>query len=110
MPDIATAMVPALPDDGFAGALAGRVWRPNVGGPSVVAVRLEGVFDITRSFPTMRDLCESDAPARALQAAAGERIGDVRRRSSPTRPATCATPASRGCSRRSTCRRSRRPA
>ena len=31
-----------LPTDGYAGALAGRVWRPELGGPSVVAVRTEG--------------------------------------------------------------------
>ena len=35
-----------LPKDGTAGALAGRVWRPDVEGPSVVAVRADGVFDI----------------------------------------------------------------
>ena len=28
-----------LPDDGFAGALAARIWRPDVAGPSVGAVR-----------------------------------------------------------------------
>jgi len=28
-----------LPRDGFVGALAGRVWRPDVEGPSVVALR-----------------------------------------------------------------------
>ncbi len=26
-----------LPSDGYAGALAGRVWRPELDGPSVVA-------------------------------------------------------------------------
>ena len=48
-----------LPADPFAGALAGRVWRPDVNGPSVVAVRDNGVFDISTTFPTMRDLCEA---------------------------------------------------
>src|SRR5215213_4168467 len=65
----------SLPLDGYAGALAGRVWRPDVGGPSVVAVRHDGVFDISRQFPTMRDLCERDDPARALRAASGEPLG-----------------------------------
>ncbi len=64
-----------LPDDGFAGALAARVWRPDVEGPSIVAVRNDGVFDITAVFPTMRDLCETPAPADALRAAQGQRIG-----------------------------------
>src|SRR3954470_12515309 len=65
----------SLPLDGYAGALAGRVWRPDVGGPSVVAVRHDGVFDISRHFPTMRDLCETDDPAGALRPASGEPLG-----------------------------------
>ena len=64
-----------LPDDGAAGGLVGRVWRPEVGGPSVVAVREDGVFDVSRAFPTVRDLCEADDPAAALRAAPGERVG-----------------------------------
>ena len=64
-----------LPDDGFAGALAARVWRPEVDGPSVVAVRADGVFDVSAAFPTMRDLCEAPSPAEALREADGPRIG-----------------------------------
>ncbi len=64
-----------LPEDRFAGALAGRVWRPEVNGPSVVAVKEDGVFDISAAFPTMRDLCEAPSPAEALRAAEGPRIG-----------------------------------
>ena len=67
-----------LPDDGFAGALAARVWLPDVNGPSVVAVREDGVFDISAAFATMRDLCESPSPAEALRAAAGPRIGALK--------------------------------
>ena len=66
-----------LPRDRYAGTLAGRVWRPELAGPSVVAVRSEGVFDVSRHFPTMRDLCETPAPATALRAAEGERIGSL---------------------------------
>ncbi len=64
-----------LPDDGFSGALAARVWRPDVGGPSVVAVRADGVFDVSARFPTMYDLCEQPSPAEALHAARGPRLG-----------------------------------
>src|SRR5271166_4167335 len=64
-----------LPDDGFAGALAARVWRPDVGGPSIVAVRSDGVYDVSAEFPTMRDLCEAPGAAQSLRAARGERIG-----------------------------------
>ena len=63
-----------LPGDGFAGALAARVWRPDVEGPSVVAVRAEGVFDISVDFPTMRDLCEHPSPAEGLRFARGPRL------------------------------------
>src|SRR5689334_972321 len=66
-----------LPTDGTAGTLVGRVWRPDISGPSVVAIRHDGVFDISRSFATMRDLCESTDPAAAVAAAKGERIGDL---------------------------------
>ena len=64
-----------LPLDGYAGALAGRAYRPDLGGPAVVAIRAEGVFDVTAQFPTMRDLGETADPASALRAARGERIG-----------------------------------
>ena len=41
----------ALPDDGYAGALVGRIWDPRHRGPSVVAIRENGVHDITAAFP-----------------------------------------------------------
>ena len=69
------ALQPVLPDDSAQAALAGRVWRPDAAGPSVVAVRDGDLLDISASFPTMRDLCEADAPADRLRAATGERIG-----------------------------------
>jgi fumarylacetoacetate (FAA) hydrolase family protein len=64
-----------LPHDHADAALAGRVWRPEQDGPSVVAVRVDGVFDITSIAPTMTALCEMPDPAAALRAAKGERIG-----------------------------------
>jgi fumarylacetoacetate (FAA) hydrolase family protein len=64
-----------LPEDRYAGALAARVWRPDVNGPSVAAVRKDGVFDVSAAFATMRDLCEAPSPAEALRAAEGPRIG-----------------------------------
>jgi fumarylacetoacetate (FAA) hydrolase family protein len=66
-----------LPKDGAAGALAGRVWRSDLQGPSVVAVRADGVHDISRHAATMRDLCEASDPAQIVRDAKGERIGTL---------------------------------
>ena len=66
-----------LPDDGFAGALAGRIWRADVEGPSVVSVRPDGAFNVSADFPTMRDLCEQPSPAEALRRARGPRLGMI---------------------------------
>ena len=63
-----------LPADGSP-ALWPRVGRPDVNGPSVVAIRENGVFDISAAFPTMRDLCETTSPGQALRAAEGPRLG-----------------------------------
>jgi fumarylacetoacetate (FAA) hydrolase family protein len=65
-----------LPADSFRGALAGRVWRPGIG-PSVVAIREEGVLDISASCPTMSDLAASDDPASVVKSAQGDNIGSV---------------------------------
>ncbi|WP_328952422.1 fumarylacetoacetate hydrolase family protein (plasmid) [Streptomyces sp. NBC_00184] len=71
-PDAATT----LPDDGTEGALVGRVWQPGIG-PCVVAVRESGVHDVTRTFPTVRDLCETPDPAAQLRTADGERLAGL---------------------------------
>ncbi len=70
-------LAPALPVDASAAALAGRAWRPDAGGPSVVAIRDGQVVDISANFPTMRDLCEAPDPPAALRAAAGEALGPL---------------------------------
>ncbi|GJD50083.1 hypothetical protein OPKNFCMD_2819 [Methylobacterium crusticola] len=71
-----------LPADGCAGALVGRAWRPDAGGPSVVAVRpgqdgAPALVDVTAAFATVRDLCEAGDPAAALQSAPGEPLGSL---------------------------------
>ncbi|TFZ02669.1 fumarylacetoacetate hydrolase [Ramlibacter henchirensis] len=66
-----------LPDDGYAGTLVARVWRPDVQGPSVVALRETGVFDVSAEFATMATLLERPDPVRAVRGSAGERLGSV---------------------------------
>ena len=61
-----------LPEDGANGTLVGRVWVPDVAGPAVVAVRHDGVFDVSARFSTVSALCEEANPADALRGTAGE--------------------------------------
>jgi fumarylacetoacetate (FAA) hydrolase family protein len=66
-----------LPEDGTNGTLVGRVWLPQAGGPAVVAVRGESVFDVSAEFPTVSALCEEENPAQALRGIDGSRVGDL---------------------------------
>ena len=77
MPDLYQAARQALPDDAPHATLAGRVWRPDAAGPSVIVLRDGAAIDISRAFPTMRDLCEAPDPAAALRAAPGENLGPI---------------------------------
>src|ERR1700692_288859 len=64
-----------LPTDWPHACLVGRVWRPDVQGPSVVVVRDGALLDICKTFPTMRDLCEAQKPAASVAALSGEPVG-----------------------------------
>jgi fumarylacetoacetate (FAA) hydrolase family protein len=66
-----------LPRDAAQAVLVGRVWLSAAEGPAVVAVRPDGVFDISRLAPTMRDLCELADPAGAVRQAKGEPLGPL---------------------------------
>jgi fumarylacetoacetate (FAA) hydrolase family protein len=66
-----------LPSDGAAGTLVGRAWLPQAEGPAVVVARADGLYDVTRAFPTVRDLAEARDPAAAVAAVTGERIGTL---------------------------------
>ena len=66
------------PVDGYAGTWVGRAWLPGPnGGPAVVAIRPEGVFDVTRHAATTSALFDLADPVGVLREASGERIGDV---------------------------------
>jgi len=74
---VSLSIANTLPADAGKALLVGRVWRPDVQGPSVVIIRDDKVFDITSVFPTVRDACEAADPADALRKAQGEAIGSV---------------------------------
>jgi fumarylacetoacetate (FAA) hydrolase family protein len=76
-PELNPTVEQTLPQDWQRAVLAGRVWRPDARGPSVVAIRAGEAIDISRAFPTIRDLCETGDPAAALRHADGERIGNL---------------------------------
>ena len=67
----------ALPADGTTRIAVGRVWRPDVRGPSLVRLSGEEVIDITADYATCRDLCEEPEPAEALKRCAGQPIGRI---------------------------------
>jgi len=61
-----------LPDDGYAGALVGRLALDD--GPHVVAPRADGLFDLSGLAPTMSDLLDLPDAAAAVRSHAGERL------------------------------------
>ncbi|MCX5496284.1 fumarylacetoacetate hydrolase family protein [Kaistia dalseonensis] len=65
----------ALPEDADQAVLVGRVFRPDLDGPSVAVLRDGQLIDITAMAVTMRDLCESQDPAHFATTADGEIIG-----------------------------------
>ncbi len=68
------ATLQVLPDDGLQGTLVGRVWAPQgaAPGPAVVALRTEGVFDLSAHYPTMSTLLDAPSPAEAARTATGQ--------------------------------------
>ena len=67
-----------LPDDGLTGTLVGRVWRGGtLPGPAVVALRPDGVFDLSEHFPTMSTLLDAEHPVDAVRQTAGQRLCGV---------------------------------
>lgn len=64
-----------LPADG---TWLGRIWSPEVNGPSVVTVRGGLVIDITRkAAPLVADICAMDDPAAYVATADGPTVGTL---------------------------------
>jgi fumarylacetoacetate (FAA) hydrolase family protein len=68
-----------LPGDWEQALLVGRVWLPEAAGPALVAVRPDGVYDLSRVAVTASALFELEDPAAAIHAA-----DDLPRLDSPT--------------------------
>jgi fumarylacetoacetate (FAA) hydrolase family protein len=67
-----------LPRDGCRGALVGRAWLPGEpAGPAVVAVREDGLHDLTPLAPTMSELCAAADPVALARSPQARRIGDL---------------------------------
>ena len=67
-----------LPKDHAEASLVGRLWNPDVAGPSLVCIRDSEFIDITSAdAPTMRDLLERDDPAGFVRDRDGVSLGTV---------------------------------
>jgi fumarylacetoacetate (FAA) hydrolase family protein len=67
----------ALPADSAQATLVGRIWRPDVDGPSIITVRGDDIFDVTARFTTMSELCALGDPASSVQQASGDRVCSI---------------------------------
>jgi fumarylacetoacetate (FAA) hydrolase family protein len=75
---VAASASDILPEDGTSGTLVGRIWRRGaVNGPSVVAVRADGLHDITAAAPTVADLCNAPDPVALIRQTKGEFLGPL---------------------------------
>jgi fumarylacetoacetate (FAA) hydrolase family protein len=79
MARLAHYMTPAatLPKDGTGGALAGRVWLPKAEGPALVAIREDGIYDLSSFAPTMRDLAEAADVISIIRDGRGPRLATL---------------------------------
>ncbi|MCS6778708.1 MAG: fumarylacetoacetate hydrolase family protein [Geminicoccaceae bacterium] len=66
-----------LPRDRAQATLVGRVWLPSEEGPALVAVRGDGLFDITRYGPTMSLFLERSDRVAIARTADAPRIGEL---------------------------------
>ena len=103
-----TRIKPSLPAEGI---FLGRARTTGTAHPLVVTVRGGEIVDITSSdAPTVRDVCEMDDPAGYVSAAKGKAIGALDAIAANSFEAGRDPVEAAICFRRSTCRRSRRPA
>ncbi len=77
MPSLDLTVETCLPEDRDQATLIGRVWRPDVSGPSVVVMQGDDVVDISSIMPTSAELLNSRDPLALLSKAGGEVLGSV---------------------------------
>jgi fumarylacetoacetate (FAA) hydrolase family protein len=66
-----------LPEDADTACLVGRIWRPDIDGPSVVVLREGRMIDITAAVATMSELTNAADPTALARSAAGDDLGPV---------------------------------
>ena len=68
--DLNLSLKDTLPIDGTAGTLVGRAWVPgNPGGPCVVLVKADGLYDLTDRYSTLSALLNEKDPTEAARQA-----------------------------------------
>lgn len=76
-PSLELSVEACLPEDRQRATLVGRAWRPDVDGPSVVAVRGDQVVDITGAAPTVSELLNNPDAGWVVRDAPGEPLGGI---------------------------------
>ena len=66
-----------LPVDADTACLVGRIWWPDIDGPSVVVLREGRLIDITAAVATMSELTNAADPTALARSAAGDDLGPV---------------------------------
>ena len=77
MPSLDLTVDTCLPEDRAQAILVGRVWRPELDGPSVIVLQGDDVVDISSLAPTCSELMNSRDPLSLTRKAGGEVIGTV---------------------------------
>ena len=66
-----------LPEDADTACLVGRIWRPDIDGPSVVVLREGRLIDISATAATISELTNAADPTALARSAAGDDLGPV---------------------------------
>src|SRR2546425_2450061 len=67
-----------LPEDAERAVLVGRVWLPELGGPTTALVQRDGLYDLSAVAPTSSQLFNLSDPVTAIrQAGALPRLGSL---------------------------------